>query len=637
MKKTNSDDMVRVEIYPPLGIARVGNSPDEYFLGPEIPGLRQEDKGNYRDAKGRIKRQAVRFRLFGLNSRGQVVKELSADDGEITWTVHIANKKAAWFFFDQALDIPSSRGTLPGSSAPAIASVLRNKDVTDRSQLVIDPGPRKISGCNTNAGGGDTKYAFDNGQFFGKDVYLGELRTDNEGNLIFLGGMGHAASYDEKPPTTFANNEGWYDDISDGPVDASIKLKDGRVLATQDGWVLTAPPDFAPGVQAFTSGYDLLYEVAMEKHPDLKPVKVVFYEHIFPLLSRLSMTQWVNAGFFQDYGWGSPSDFNADDLLKQLANPDVKYKPLRINLFSQFRNPDYKVMQATAIPPFYGDGVTLNIGTTDPREWMAILPEQYNWLKAWADGNFVTGEPHVPKRWTTMTPAERAAGLIKANLDETLGGPFHPGCEFTWPMRWAQMYSGPFRIKRRTVPDGDFGTELTAYACLKPGGALDGSTAGDLTRWMAVPWQTDTASCLSGYKTFSGEYLPTFWPARVPNDVLLQENYDIIMDANATPARKEKAFGVRERKKWLRGIVYDDHNPAKKLSNNGGESGLVKFINDWYKLGIVLRKKGPAESVLFPDIMWVETGRALKKDPAFKVLNKEVKSLYALSEEYLKS
>ena len=41
---------------------------------------------------------------------------------------------------------------------------------------------------------------------------------------------------------------------------------------------------------------------------------------------------------------------------------------------------------------------------------------------------------------------------------------------------------------------------------------------------MAVPWQTDTASCRSGYYLGYGPrydpYVPTFWPARVPNQVL---------------------------------------------------------------------------------------------------------------------
>ncbi|MBC7865742.1 MAG: hypothetical protein IAF38_22405, partial [Bacteroidia bacterium] len=602
--------------------------------GPEIPDVREEDKGDYRDKQGRIKRQAVRFRLFGLNSKGKIVKELSAADGEITWTVHVANKKVAWFNFDQALDIPASQGYI-GSDVPAIASVLRNRDTKDRNQLAIDPGPRSISGRSVNASGKDKKYFFDNGMFFNTAVYLGELRTDANGNLIFLGGYGHSASNKNIPPVTFANNDGWHDDTSDGPVDATIKLKNGKTLSANDGWVLTSPPDFAPGLRAFVSGYDLMNEVAMEMHTSLKPKKVEFYKHIFPLLSRLSLTEWVNAGFFQDYGFGSPSNFNAKELLKQLSSPSEKNKALRTNLFCQFRNPNYKVMQATYIPPFYGDGVTLNSASTDPREWMAILTEQYNWLQEWKDGNFITGKLSVPKAWNKMSPEERAIGLIKANMDETLGGPFHPGCEFTWPMRHKQMYSAPFKIKRRATPLGDIGTELTTYNCLKPDGVLDGSIAGEITRWMAVPWQTDTASCLSAYQTYSGEYLPTFWPARVPNDVLLEENYDIIMNPKASAEEKEKAFSVIERKKWLRGIIYNDQNPAQKL-NTSRTPGLVKFINDWYQLGIILRKKGPAKNALFPEVMWVETGRSLSKSNLLKAAGPSEKTLYSLSEEYHK-
>src|SRR6266849_4497461 len=54
----------------------------------------------YRDAAGRIKRQAARFRIYGFNKNGEVVKELTDEDADITWRVHLANKKAAWFAYD---------------------------------------------------------------------------------------------------------------------------------------------------------------------------------------------------------------------------------------------------------------------------------------------------------------------------------------------------------------------------------------------------------------------------------------------------------------------------------------------------------------------------------------------------------
>ncbi|GAA2146352.1 hypothetical protein GCM10009760_36070 [Kitasatospora kazusensis] len=63
----------------------------------------------------------------------------------------------------------------------------------------------------------------------GKEVYLGELRTDEEGRLLVLGGFGASASYDGQPVITFANNEGWHDDTGDGPVTATVSVG-GREL-----------------------------------------------------------------------------------------------------------------------------------------------------------------------------------------------------------------------------------------------------------------------------------------------------------------------------------------------------------------------------------------------------------------------
>src|SRR3954452_12294479 len=152
--------IVSVVIYPSIGVARVGNSPDEFFYSPEVPGAEPIDADRFRDRKGRIKRQAARFRLYGLDADGEVVREITAKDAEITWTVHVANTKAAWFQFDQAMDIPASEGKVVG--VPATISALRNPQVNlgDRGELVIDPGPRTIAGAKTNAQGRDKVYAF---------------------------------------------------------------------------------------------------------------------------------------------------------------------------------------------------------------------------------------------------------------------------------------------------------------------------------------------------------------------------------------------------------------------------------------------------------------------------------------------
>src|ERR1043165_5589094 len=148
------DSIVKAAIYPGIGVARLGNSDNAFFIGPEVPDPTPEKPGFYRDATGALKRQAARFRIYGLDAEGKAVRELTAADATIEWTVHLANKKSAWYQFQLALDIPEAPAAPP--------SLLRNAAVADRSQLVIDPGPRTIKGKNQSGG---KKHTFDTGKF----------------------------------------------------------------------------------------------------------------------------------------------------------------------------------------------------------------------------------------------------------------------------------------------------------------------------------------------------------------------------------------------------------------------------------------------------------------------------------------
>ena len=106
---------------------------------------------------------------------GQVVREITGADADIAWWVELANCKADWFEFDQALDIPASRGDI--SEIRAFASLRRDRALqgTDRTKLRIEPGARSIAAIDANRNGADTRYSFDSGQFMGKNIYLGEL------------------------------------------------------------------------------------------------------------------------------------------------------------------------------------------------------------------------------------------------------------------------------------------------------------------------------------------------------------------------------------------------------------------------------------------------------------------------------
>ena len=291
MGNGNANAIVRAAIFPSIGIARTEGK-EGYLLGPEVP--HPLPNPPYRDTKGALKREAARFRIYGLDAAGKVIAELTAADAEITWTVHLANKKASWYAFELAQDIPEA------ASAPV--QMLRNITVGDRASLNIDPGPRSISGTDVKNGP-----AFDTGKFVGKTVYLGELKTDEAGRLIVLGGRGFSSSYDGTKATTFANNEAWHDDVSDGPVTAEVTYKDQK-LAVDPAWIVVAPPNYGPMQKSVRTTWDLMRDLAFSASMLTKPAKPSFNNDIRPIFERLSRLQWVNKGFAAAFGWQAPNN-----------------------------------------------------------------------------------------------------------------------------------------------------------------------------------------------------------------------------------------------------------------------------------------------------------------------------------------
>ncbi|HSS50896.1 MAG TPA: LodA/GoxA family CTQ-dependent oxidase, partial [Thermoanaerobaculia bacterium] len=401
------------QIHPGVGIARMGNSPDEFFLGPRAPGETPAPEGGFKDRLGRIKRQGAEFRIYGYNQDGVAVKELTADDADVTWTVHLANRKAEYDMFLGSYwqsQYPDFYKVNPDRTPP------RNQEVTgeDRKLLVIDPGPRSVGGRKAKGvqfdGGtiGPLPYTVikpstlddsdpDNAQIIPgnaaclqgsrigymnvvypdlytppatchwtpgmvlppvamspkKEVPLGELRTDDQGRLIVLGGLGHSASLIPDNPigflnlenlSTYANNDYWYDDTSDGPVSASVVLKGGREVPVRDkAWVLVAPPKYAPAARVLTTLYEVAMEAWEQGQPPAPEKPVSFTRDIYPVLARLQQYHWLNATVYRGHG---PVSGSAGNFLANGQPQSTLYQKGEANrldkrhIFERLRKPD---------------------------------------------------------------------------------------------------------------------------------------------------------------------------------------------------------------------------------------------------------------------------------------------------------
>ncbi len=310
--------MSTFKIHPSIGIARLGNS-DDFYLAPEQPGvlpmecdqdgieMTHEDGQPQRvehfkdqDDLSKVKRQAARFKVYHYGDDNDQQGEEITIDGEyefivvtsrtapkkvmgkvtdINWTVHLANKKSTWYDFEETAGMHGYKPKHP----------LRNPKVTQpekRRQMITDPGPQTVSLAHRNA-------HFSKGQnpgypqtFPPEDIKpqtintLGELkvnRQDGHQRLIVLGGKGHSGSTGTPVITSFVNNDGWFDDISDGPVTANIsfiymevsyngdKKIETPTASTMDvqvpAWVVVGYPRYVPQMADMITLDETMYDV----------------------------------------------------------------------------------------------------------------------------------------------------------------------------------------------------------------------------------------------------------------------------------------------------------------------------------------------------------------------------------------
>ncbi len=572
-----------LRVHPAIGVARVGNAADRgsFFVGPELPGHgpTATDAGTaappYKTAAGEVKPQAARFRLWEYRVIGGKLtpyREVSlATPGvsAITWRVHLANKKASFHQFEGG-EGDAREGTDPLPAAP-----LRNGGITDPAQrrqlLEFDFGPRTIAGASragvvfdlasSPAGYPSTRPVTRPAQI----DYLGELRTDAAGRLIVIGGKGMTgySTATQPPMPHWANNDGWFDDVADGPVSATVTLSSGQTVALDvagDAWVLCGPPDFAPGIPCSVTAYDLLVDMAVRRPEIILPANDAAYDPGGPLHGLRLMKQQFTPGAARELPTFTPSF--ADDIrpilvaaynlwwVNALVNSkhnvlldanlgalNARYDRSRQRVLSYMR-PPLGVPGATGprtMPKLMGDDPYLG-GLPDAVRNLALTHVQYAMLGRWADRAFTTAATPAA---TAVTPH----GLDRAALENCVGGAFFPGIEFSWQMRNPELFIEPFRITHTA----EVGLVGQAPAPIGP---------GHFSRQMAVPWQADFNDCRN-----EGNY--GWWPSQRPSHAL-------------------PSAAASQRLDWAR--------PSARYEAGNLESTHEDMVTHWAKFGFVLEE-----------------------------------------------
>jgi hypothetical protein len=574
------------EIFPAIGVARVGNAPDAFYIGPEhaggLPILPDEPSRafgaeDFRDSEGRLRRQAARFRIWRCapGSSPEEVTLDTADVREIRWSVHLANKKASWYRF---LTVKGQHGY--GPNHPFRNSEQRSAE--DRRRLIIDPGPRSIAGREAGRAEAPVEFSrrtipagYGGGNFppatLKPDAIetLGALRTDGSGRLLVLGGLGHSGSLHESPALTdYANNDGWWDDTSDGPVRATVRLANGETIEAKAAWVLVAPPAYAPQIGNLVTLYDTMLDTAV-RHLGIRPdiyrdglwrsgadgYRPRFETEIKPIFERGAGYPWVV---------DIPAAAHSFDYAK-LADPSPELGETRKFFLDILRGPGEENASDSAVPGIgmmpllVGDdaiGAEQDAGAAlAVSKYLRLTDTQYFFLQQWAAGHF---EPAG-----ASAAAHPGQALTQAVLENCVGGAFGPGIETGWITRDPAIYAEPFRIRPRWPTPDPLSLGLDPVAGLEP---------GDLTRYMAVPWQADFNDCST--QKIQGRMM-WWWPAQRPISVHLKAE-------TKTGEAALPTDGVGPRLPW---IGSDDDPTARGYF---AFPDHLEMVRNWAKLGFVL-------------------------------------------------
>lgn len=620
---------VSYRIHPAIGFARVGDAPDSFYLEPagvgQLPTEYDETgSGNevpvtqFKDA-GQVRRQAARFRVFRYEDGADPV-EVSMGNGLkfVEWTVHIANKKSAWWNFSELQGdvMVGPDNTYADQSQYWKGPSLRNAGVKDRATLITDPGPRTpvepgkwVELDASSASEYPTNFPSQAISPYPVTT-LGRVMVTARGELLVLGGYGNTGGPVGQPLVSFAGGDGWFDDVGDGPVFAAIETEDGERISL-NAWVVSASPKFAPELVNIATLADTFIDVGV-RSMGLCPALyndqafqsgyvACFRRDIEPIFAAMKGYRWV-ANVDAMVSIASPGF--------DLADASEATRELRRAVFAMFRDPGagryapelapdhHKLLADNGFPMMPMNSGDNSIRNFIPEKFMALTPTQYHLLKQWSEGYFVLDRDNDWASW--------ASPLDIATAGNAVGEPMAPGIEVTWTMRNPDVLTAgdPFRIKVAPLRSSSLSADRDETI------AGNGCEPGDLTKRMAVPWQADFYDCTvqdvnfttpKSNKTISDLNMiplaPTFyaywWPAQSPYNVYsgAMTAADQMLDGNAMIGNANNGQVLGQNMLYHRGL------------NSFGDA-----VVGWKYLGFILnRTTGPHRDMLQ---FFVESERA---------------------------
>ncbi len=573
----------RFEIHPSIGIARVGDSTSEYYLAPDSS---QRDfvpdgayriasdsgpgdfvpQGGYRDAEGKIRRMGVRFRIYERDANGEILREITSDEAEIVWRVHLVNKKAAMMDPD--------------------SDTLLNPEHPDT--MTINPGEREIGpGIQHEVMIGDI------GPSAERQVTLGELITDENGRLIVLGGHGMAGSWKASPqPPDTLHNPDWFDDTSDGPVQATIHIAEGNTVRTfeaRSAWVVTAPPDYARPVMNLVTLYDLVGDRSGGANV---PDTVSFINDVYPILRRVPHLQWTLMSV-KAVQWGRTAmhahGIQGTHRLLEGAHPMHRTRAdfFEPKVFEKLhlRDPEDELFAwAQLLRKYVLEKVKVPDGEASDKIGAAysmpavggltLTRTQYEILSRWSDDRFENDweedwdpadpPPEFEPTFDRIALADQPEALLRASLDGGVGGPLVPGIEAGPSMADATIYDGPFHISSSVEP-------------------------GDLTEGLGVPWQ-------AAFNLAAGE----LYPGARPVYVIVAEAGDYTTKLWTRPYTDQVPFRTAETEPEDMneyGMNFEAIYANQRMAKN------MDMVRYWKNLGFLARDRTASE------LMYIETDR----------------------------